>query len=46
VLIFEPRTGQLLSHESIRLQTPAVDLYRLFLDTGWTDDPGPEPTGS
>jgi hypothetical protein len=46
VLVFEPRTGELLSHEGIRFQTPAVGFYRLCLDAGWTDDPGPEPTGS
>ncbi|HEY8472169.1 MAG TPA: hypothetical protein VIL37_05975 [Natronosporangium sp.] len=45
VLVFEPRTGELLSHEYVLPLEPRVELYRLYLDAGWTDQPGAEPTG-
>jgi hypothetical protein len=41
VLIFDPQTGELLSHEIVRVQSRWVDSYVLYLEAGWTDDPGP-----
>jgi hypothetical protein len=50
VLVFDPQTGELLSRERVNYepQGPAevalVGRYALFLESGWTDDSGPEPT--
>jgi hypothetical protein len=44
VLIFQPQTGELLAHEIVRLQASWVNVYTLYLDAGWTDDPGPAPS--
>jgi hypothetical protein len=55
LLVFDPQTGELLAREYLDLrpddlapdtepQDPAVAYYGLFLETGWTTDPGPEPT--
>jgi hypothetical protein len=44
VLVFDPDTGELLSSETVDLQNEYLSYYALYLETGWTDDPGPEPT--
>lgn len=43
VLVFDPRTGELLSFEHVDLRDGQVLFYGLFAEAGWTDDPGPEP---
>jgi hypothetical protein len=45
VLVFDPRTGELLAYEIVDVTpVPTVQLYQLFLDAGRTDSPGPTPS--
>ncbi|MET8364097.1 CU044_5270 family protein [Micromonospora sp. NPDC049580] len=37
LLIFDPRTGELLAHELLTLAPVRISAYQLILDTTWTD---------
>ncbi|MEV4825453.1 CU044_5270 family protein [Micromonospora sp. NPDC049274] len=37
LLIFEPKTGELLAHELLTLAPVRISAYQLILDTTWTD---------
>ncbi|WBB65672.1 CU044_5270 family protein [Micromonospora sp. WMMD812] len=40
LLIFDPRTGELLAHERLSLAPMRISAYLSILDTAWTDQPG------
>ncbi|MCO1595540.1 CU044_5270 family protein [Micromonospora sp. RHAY321] len=37
LLIFEPKTGELLAHERLTLAPVRISSYKVILDTAWTD---------
>ncbi|MEH1167854.1 CU044_5270 family protein [Micromonospora sp. CPCC 205539] len=40
LLIFDPKTGELLAHELLTLAPMRLSTYQVFLDTGWSDRVG------
>jgi hypothetical protein len=41
LLVFDPRTGELLAHELLTMSQPVkMDAYQVILETSWTDRPG------
>jgi hypothetical protein len=40
VLVFHPRTGELLAYESVQPKAWKVTTYGLLLETNWTEEPG------
>ncbi|MCI4066298.1 CU044_5270 family protein [Micromonospora sp. R77] len=40
LLIFDPKTGELLAHERLTLSPMQISAYQVILDTAWTDRMG------
>ncbi|MGW5558491.1 CU044_5270 family protein [Micromonospora sp. NPDC003944] len=40
LLIFDPKTGELLAHERLTLSPIRISAYKVILDTAWTDRVG------
>ncbi|KAB1925155.1 CU044_5270 family protein [Micromonospora noduli] len=40
LLVFDPRTGELLAHELLTLSPVRISSYQVILDTAWTDRVG------
>lgn len=40
LLIFDPKTGELLAHEQLTLSPVRISTYQVILDAGWTDRVG------
>ncbi|WP_433315231.1 CU044_5270 family protein [Micromonospora sp. CA-269861] len=40
LLIFDPKTGELLAHELLTLSPVRISSYEVILDTAWTNQPG------
>ncbi|WP_327030669.1 CU044_5270 family protein [Micromonospora sp. NBC_01740] len=40
LLIFDPKTGELLAHERLTLSPVRISAYQVILDTAWTDRTG------
>jgi hypothetical protein len=40
LLIFDPKTGELLAHERLTLSPVRISAYQVILDTDWTDQLG------
>ncbi|MBQ1029783.1 CU044_5270 family protein [Micromonospora parva] len=40
LLIFDPRTGELLAHELLTLSPMRISSYEVILDAAWTNQPG------
>ncbi|MGC4745343.1 CU044_5270 family protein [Micromonospora sp. DT201] len=40
LLIFDPKTGELLAHERLTLSPVRISSYKVILDAAWTDQPG------
>ncbi|MCG5439460.1 CU044_5270 family protein [Micromonospora foliorum] len=40
LLIFDPKTGELLAHERLTLSPVRISSYKVILDTAWTDRVG------
>ncbi|MBQ1020652.1 CU044_5270 family protein [Micromonospora sp. D93] len=40
LLVFDPRTGELLAHELLTLSPVRISSYQVILDAAWTNQPG------
>lgn len=40
LLVFDPKTGELLAHERLTLSPVRISSYKVILDAAWTNQPG------